>query len=109
MKYCVELMFLCPTFAEMFEQLRKKWNVSWWQFALIFTTFALGGSLCARAGSWVLGSVLAEKNWIYWILYIPLISLLWPICVVLISIPLGQYRFFINYLGRIWKKIRGSE
>jgi hypothetical protein len=102
-------MSLCPTFAEMFEQLRKKWNVSWWQFALIFTTFALGGSLCARAGSWVLGSILAEKNWIYWILYIPLISLLWPVCVVLISIPLGQYRFFTNYLGRIWKKIRGSE
>ena len=93
----------------MFGRLRKKWNVNWWQFTLIFTTFALGGSLCARAGSWVLESVITPKTTLYWILYIPLISLLWPACVLLISIPLGQFRFFSNYLGRIWKKIRGYE
>jgi len=93
----------------MFGRLRKKWNVNWWQFTLIFTTFALGGSLCARAGSWVLESLIPLKTTLYWILYIPLISLLWPACVLLISIPLGQFRFFYNYLGRIWKKIRGYE
>ncbi|MFN9710789.1 MAG: hypothetical protein ACK55K_05210 [Bacteroidota bacterium] len=93
----------------MFGRLRKKWNVNWWQFTLIFTTFALGGSLCARAGSWVLESLIPLKTTLYWILYIPLISLLWPACVLLISIRLGQFRFFYNYLGRIWKKIRGYE
>jgi len=92
----------------MFQQLRKKWNVSWWQFTLIFTTFALGGSLCARGGSWILGVVIPEKNWLYWIFYVPLITMLWPICVLVISIPLGQFRFFIDYLSRIWKKIKGA-
>jgi hypothetical protein len=92
----------------MFGQLRKKWNVSWGQFILIFTTFALGGSLCARAGSWSLSLILTEKNWLYWIFYVPLITLLWPVCVLLISIPLGQYRFFINYLNRIWKRMNGK-
>ncbi|MFN8265046.1 MAG: hypothetical protein U0T11_03180 [Chitinophagaceae bacterium] len=93
----------------MFERLRKKWNVSWFQFALIFTTFALGGSLCARAGNWLLSFFLTEKSVVYWIIYVPLITILWPMCVLLISIPLGQFRFFSNYLSRIWAKITGND
>ncbi|MBU6159116.1 MAG: hypothetical protein KGP35_08805 [Bacteroidetes bacterium] len=92
----------------MFTRLKNKWKVGWWQFALIFTTFALGGSLCAKVGSTLLGFVLADKNWLYWILYIPLITILWPVCVLLISIPLGQFSFFKNYLARIWEKIKGK-
>jgi formyltetrahydrofolate-dependent phosphoribosylglycinamide formyltransferase len=92
----------------MFERLKKKWNVGWWQFVLIFTTFALGGSLCARVGNWLLSFLLTEKSVLYWIIYVPLITFLWPLCVLLISIPLGQYRFFSNYLNRIWKKMTGK-
>lgn len=92
----------------MFTKLKNKWKVNWWQFALIFTTFALGGSLCARAGNWLLSFAVSEKNVLYWILYIPLITLLWPLCVLLISIPLGQFYFFSNYLKRIWGKISGK-
>ncbi len=93
----------------MFTKLKNKWKVNWWQFALIFTTFALGGSLCARAGNWLLSFAVSEKNVLYWILYIPLITLLWPLCVLLISIPLGQFHFFSNYLKRIWGKISGKS
>lgn len=93
----------------MFTKLKNKWKVNWWQFALIFTTFALGGSLCARAGNWLLSFAVSEKNVLYWILYIPLITLLWPLCVLLISIPLGQFYFFSNYLKRIWGKISGKS
>lgn len=93
----------------MFTKLKNKWKVNWWQFALIFTTFALGGSLCARAGNWLLSFAVSEKNVLYWILYIPLITLLWPLCVLLISIPLGQFTFFSNYLKRIWGKISGKS
>ncbi|HEX4958308.1 MAG TPA: hypothetical protein VFV46_09035, partial [Lacibacter sp.] len=50
------------TFAIMFAKLKEKWKVGWFQFILIFTTFALGGSLCARAGSWLLQLVFDEKN-----------------------------------------------
>jgi len=92
----------------MFGRLKKKWNVGWWQFVLIFTTFALGGSLCARVGNWLLSFLLTEKSVLYWIIYVPLITVLWPLCVLLISIPLGQYRFFSNYLKRIWEKITGK-
>ena len=79
--------------------------MSWWQFALIFTTFALGGSLCARVGSWLLGWMLGEKTVLYWIIYVPLISLLWPLCVLAVSIPLGQFRFFLNYLRNMGIKM----
>ncbi|HEX4957032.1 MAG TPA: DUF6787 family protein, partial [Lacibacter sp.] len=85
----------------MFAKLKEKWKVGWFQFILIFTTFALGGSLCARAGSWLLQLVFDEKNWVYWLLYVPFITLLWPLCVLLVSIPLGQFRFFIRYLKKI--------
>ena len=92
----------------MFGRLKDKWKVSWLQFILIFTTFALGGSLCARAGNWLLSFLLTEKSILYWIIYIPLVTAIWPLCVLLISIPLGQFRFFKNYLKRIWQKITGA-
>lgn len=85
----------------MIKKLQDKWKVKGWQLVLILTTFALGGSLCARVGNWLLSFVLSEKNLLYWIMYVPLITLLWPICVLLISIPLGQFRFFKNYLHRV--------
>lgn len=93
------------TFANMFTRLKEKWKVNWFQFVLIFTTFALGGSLCARAGSWLLQLFLDEKNWVYWVLYVPLITILWPMCVLLVSIPLGQFKFFINYLKKMAVKM----
>jgi hypothetical protein len=93
----------------MFKRLKEKWNVGWGQFTLIFCTFALGGSACARVGNWLLGLLLAEKDVLYWILYVPLITLLWPICVLVISLPLGQFGFFNNYLQRIWAKIKGGQ
>ena len=89
----------------MFGKLKEKWKVNWFQFGLIFTTFALGGSLCARAGNWLLNFVISEEHIMYWIVYIPLISLLWPICVLCVSIPLGQFKFFINYLRKIGQKL----
>ena len=92
----------------MFGKLKEKWKVGWLQFILIFCTFALGGSSCAKLASWLLSFVLTEKSWVYWIIYLPLVTLLWPICVLVISIPLGQFKFFSNYLKRMWSKIKGG-
>jgi hypothetical protein len=92
----------------MFQKLKNKWKVNWLQFVLIFCTFAIGGSACARVGSWLLGLLLSEKNVLYWVIYVPLITLLWPLCVIIISIPLGQFSFFKNYLQRMWQKIKGG-
>lgn len=92
----------------MFAKLKNKWKVSWLQFILIFLTFALGGSACARLGNALLQLFLTEKSILYWIIYVPLITLLWPLCVIIISIPFGQFSFFKNYLNRIFNKIKGT-
>ena len=85
----------------MLKRLKEKWKVGWWQFVLIFTTFALGGSLCARLGSLILNTALDEDSVWYWILYVPLVTILWPLCVILISIPFGQFNFFTNYINNM--------
>ncbi|MCZ2224058.1 MAG: hypothetical protein LC122_10550 [Chitinophagales bacterium] len=91
----------------MFKKLKEKWNVGWWRFSLIFMTFAIGGSSCAKLSSWLLQHIFSEKDFVYWIIYVPLISILWPLCVIIISIPLGQFIFFKNYLKKMWTKIKG--
>lgn len=89
----------------MFQKLKDKWKVGWLQFTLIFITFAMGGSLCAKVGNLLLTIVLPEKSLWYWILYIPLVTILWPLCVLLISIPFGQFSFFSNYIKKIGVKM----
>lgn len=90
----------------MFDKLKNKWKVNGIQLFLILCTFALGGSLCGYLGRMVLGLFELDKNVLYYVLYILLITLLWPFCVLLISIFFGQYRFFKNYLTRVGRKMR---
>lgn len=45
-----------------------------------------------------------------WIaLYILLITILWPLCVLLISIPLGQFKFFSRYVSKIISRFSGTK
>lgn len=50
---------------------------------------------------------------IWIIVYIILVTLIWPMAVLLISIPFGQFRFFTAYLKKMGKRMRiipgGSE
>jgi len=89
----------------MLQKLQNKWGVKGWQFVLILTTFACGGSLCGIVGRNLLQLFFIEKNIFYYLIYIPTITLLWPVCVLLVSIPLGQFSFFKNYLQRVFNKI----
>jgi hypothetical protein len=95
----------------MLRKLKNKWKVSGFQVFLILCTFAIGGSLCGYAGRKLLGMLtdLGREDALYWVLYIILITLLWPVCVLIISLPLGQYIFFRNYLARIWARMRGRK
>jgi len=93
----------------MFKKLQQKWGVSGWGMALIIATFALGGSACARVSGFLLQNTGLEKGLLWWICYVLLLTLTWPICVIIISIPLGQYRFFSSYLRRVWTKISGKK
>jgi len=93
----------------MFQKLKQHWKVNGLNLALILCTFALGGSLCGYAGRKVLLMLHVEKGFSWVLLYILLITLLWPICVILISIFLGQFSFFKKYIIRIWGKISGKH
>lgn len=95
----------------MFQRLKEKWQVSWPRFILIFCTFATGGSLCGYAGRKLLAltSLGREDGLLYWVVYIVLITILWPFCVLLISIPLGQFLFFRNYLRKMGRRIAGKS
>jgi len=93
----------------MFEKLKQRWKVNGVNLVLIIATFALGGSLCGYAGRKVLMLTGLEKGAFWIILYVLLVTLLWPLCVLLISIPLGQFSFFKGYLTKVWGKMSGRK
>ena len=93
----------------MFEKLKHKWKVNGINLLLIITTFALGGSLCGYAGRKILLLTNLEKGVLWFVLYIVVVTLLWPLCVLLISIPLGQFTFFKKYIIKIGKKMSGRS
>lgn len=94
----------------MFEKLKQRWKVNGLNLALIITTFALGGSLCGYAGRKILAATGMEKGALWVVVYIIILTLLWPLAVLLVSYPLGQFGFFKKYIGRIFKRFSsGSE
>jgi len=93
----------------MFERLKARWKVNTINLLLIIATFALGGSLCGYAGRKLLLLTNLEKGIAWVVLYVLLVTLLWPVCVLLISIPLGQFAFFKRYIIRIGKKMSGKK
>lgn len=93
----------------MFNKLQSKWKVNGWNLALILVTFALGGSLCGYLGRKLLFLTGLDKGFIWFLLYIVLITILWPFCVLLISIPFGQFAFFKRYIRKIWKRMSGQS
>jgi len=92
-------------FCRMFNKLKARWKVNTVSLVLVITTFALGGSLCGYAGRKLLLLTGLERGFIWILLYILLVTILWPVCVLLISIPLGQFTFFKNYIVKIGKRI----
>jgi formyltetrahydrofolate-dependent phosphoribosylglycinamide formyltransferase len=85
----------------MFQRLQQKWKVTSLQLVLILSTFATGGSLTGYVGRRLLNLLSLEKGILWVILYILLVTLLWPLAVLVVSIPFGQFPFFINYLKKI--------
>lgn len=92
----------------MFNRLQQKWKVNFTRLVLILITFSVGGSLCGYLGRKLLVATLpdlpATNAW-WWVLYLTLVTLLWPMCVMLISVPLGQFSFFKSYLGRMARRM----
>lgn len=93
----------------MFERLQKKWNVSGFKLILIIAIFAIGGSLTGYSGRKLMSFWEIDRGIGWVVLYILLITIIWPLAVLLVSIPLGQFSFFKNYIQRIGKRMLGKS
>jgi phosphate/sulfate permease len=93
----------------MFEKLKSKWKVNGWNLFLILTTFAVGGSICGRVGKKLLDLLSVEKGFLWVMLYILMVTILWPFAVILVSIPLGQFAFFKKYLQKVFTRLTGGK
>jgi formyltetrahydrofolate-dependent phosphoribosylglycinamide formyltransferase len=85
----------------MFEKLKNRWKVSGVRFVLIIATFAIGGSLTGYVARKLMLFLHIYNPVIWTIIYILLVSLLWPLAVIVVSIPFGQFSFFKHYLSRM--------
>ena len=93
----------------MLKRLQEKWGVTPFQLVLVLFTFAIGGSLSGYGAKWVMGLLDWEKSVLWWIVYILVVTLLWPICVITVSLFFGQFTFFRAYLRRIGAKVFGMK
>jgi formyltetrahydrofolate-dependent phosphoribosylglycinamide formyltransferase len=89
----------------MFEQLQKKWKVNSLQLFLILCTFAIGGSATGFIGKKIMNALAINQDWLWTMVYILLITLIWPLAVIIISIPFGQFSFFSKYIRKIGNKV----
>jgi hypothetical protein len=89
----------------MFEGLQKKWKVGGLQLFLILCTFAIGGSATGFVAKKVMNAIAIRQDWLWAIIYILLVTLIWPMMVLLVSIPFGQFRFFSGYIKKLGAKM----
>ena len=89
----------------MFKRLQEKWNVSALRVLLIISTFAIGGSLTGYAGRKLLDGFGLERGAAWIILYILIVTILWPVSVLLVSVFTGQFRFFSGYIHKIGVRV----
>jgi formyltetrahydrofolate-dependent phosphoribosylglycinamide formyltransferase len=93
----------------MFEKLQRKWKVGGIQLVLVLFTFAIGGSLTGMAARKLMLLIPVEQPVTWTILYLILLTLFWPVMVILVSIPFGQFVFFRNYLARIASRFKSQK
>jgi hypothetical protein len=91
--------------AGMFERLQKKWGVNGLRLTLILLTFAIGGSATGFLGKKIMNALNISQDWLWAIIYIILVTLIWPMAVLLVSIPFGQFKFFLSYIKKLGKKM----
>ncbi len=89
----------------MFQRLQQKWKVNGFQLILILCTFAIGGSLTGIVGKKLMNFIQIDQRGLWLLIYIIVVTLVWPFAVMLISVPFGQYRFFAGYLEKMGRRI----
>jgi len=89
----------------MLDKLKAKWKVSLPRLIIILCTFAIGGSLAGLLAKKVINQMALEQDWLYGPLYIIVVTLIWPLSVITVSVPLGQFSFFSRYLRNMAVKL----
>lgn len=72
---------------------------------LILLIFALGGSVTGFVGKRLMSVFEIEIAVLNIIVYLLLITIIWPVAVLVVSIPFGQFSFFRNYIVRIGNRL----
>jgi len=93
----------------MLKKLQQKWKVDGKNLILILISFAIGGSVCARLGEKIIALFQLEKSCLWYFLYLIIVTILWPMCVIVISIPFGQFVFFRSYVKKLFDKLLGKK
>jgi formyltetrahydrofolate-dependent phosphoribosylglycinamide formyltransferase len=89
----------------MLERLQKKWKVSPGRLLLILIVFALGGSATGYVGKRLMGLMDIDSAWLYIPIYIIVVTIIWPLMVLLVSIPFGQFAFFRLYIIKLGRRL----
>lgn len=93
----------------MLEGLQKKWKVGGWRLLLILISFAVGGSLTGYVGKKLMPFTGIENALLYIPVYILLITIIWPLMVLIVSIPFGQFFFFKKYISKLGRRVGISK
>lgn len=72
---------------------------------LILIIFALGGSLTGLVGRKLMSILEIEILALYLIIYILLVTAIWPFLILLVSVPFGQFSFFRRYIAKMGSKL----
>lgn len=93
----------------MLSGLQKKWKVNGGRLLLILLTFAIGGSATGYLGRKLLSLLNIDNPWIWVPIYIVVITLIWPLMVLIVSVPFGQFAFFLSYIKKLGRRISGKR
>ncbi|MGZ5286512.1 MAG: phosphoribosylglycinamide formyltransferase [Flavisolibacter sp.] len=93
----------------MLERLQKKWGVGAGRLLLILVTFAVGGSLSGIAAKKLMSLTGIHNAALYIPVYIIVVTLIWPVAVMTVSLFTGQFVFFRHYLARMGSRMSGRK
>lgn len=93
----------------MLDRLQKKWKVGPGRLLIILMVFAIGGSATGFLGRKLMALTGIESTWLYIPIYIIVITIIWPLMVLLVSIPFGQFTFFRSYIIKLGRRFSGQR
>jgi len=92
----------------MLDRLQKKWKVGPLRLLLIIIVFPVGGSATGYLGRRLMPLFGIDSPWLYIPVYIIIITLIWPLMVLVVSIPFGQLAFFSSYIKKLGRRFTGK-